>query len=46
MKNIPEKERQVIRSELILIADRLVKKVGLSIPEARRAIQEILSVSI
>lgn len=46
MSKIPTDDRDRVRSELVTIADRLVKKWDLTIPEARRAIKEILDVSV
>jgi polyhydroxyalkanoate synthesis regulator phasin len=46
MSKIPTEMREEIRSELVLIADRLVKKLDITIPEARRVIKEILDVSV
>lgn len=43
---IPKAERELVGDELVYIADRLVKKCKLTVPEARHAICEILGVSV
>jgi hypothetical protein len=43
---IPQAERETVRAELVAIAERLVGKFGLSIPDARRALHELLDVSV
>jgi len=45
MKKIPSAERELISSELVFLAERLTKH-GFSVSESRRAIAEILSVSV
>jgi hypothetical protein len=39
-------EREAVRSELVAIAERLVAKYGLTIPDARRVLHELLDVSV
>jgi len=39
-------EREAVRSELVAIAERLVAKCGLTIPDARRVLHELLDVSV
>jgi hypothetical protein len=43
---IPEDERETVRTELAAIGERLVAKHGLSIPDARRVLHELLDVSV
>jgi hypothetical protein len=43
---IPEDEREAVRNELVAIAERLVAKYGLTIPDARRVLHELLDVSV
>lgn len=43
---IPQAEREQVRTELVAIAERLVAKYGLSIPDARRVLHEMLDVSV
>jgi len=43
---ITPSERETVRTELTAIAERLVGKYGLSIPEARRVLHELLDVSV
>jgi hypothetical protein len=43
---IPQAEREAVRNELLSIAERLVGKYGLTIPEARRFEHELLDVSV
>jgi len=45
-EKIPQSERERVTNELLSIAERLVSKYGLSIPEARRVIAELSSVSV
>jgi hypothetical protein len=44
--SIPEEEREIIRSDLISIADRLRIKYKLNIPAIRRLLHELLDVSV
>jgi hypothetical protein len=47
MTEISEEDRELVRKELIEIADRLRKRYrGLSIPNIRRFLKEMLSVSV
>jgi len=39
-------ERETVRTELVRIAERLVSKCGLSIPDARHVLHELLDVSV
>lgn len=43
---IPSDEREVIRSELVAIAERICRRHKLSIPQSRRVLHEILDVSV
>jgi len=43
---IPSGEREAVRSELVAIATRLIGKYGLTIPDARRVLHELLDVSV
>ncbi len=43
---ISSAEAETVRSELLLIAEGLVSKFGLTIPEARRLLHELLDVSV
>jgi hypothetical protein len=43
---IPQAERETVRNELAAIAERLVGKFGLSIPDARHVLHELLDVSV
>jgi hypothetical protein len=43
---ITPSERETVRTELTAIAERLVSKFGLSIPDARRVLHELLDVSV
>ena len=43
---LPADERDVVRNELVAIADRLVKRYKFSIQECRRTLHEILDVSV
>jgi hypothetical protein len=45
-EKIPQVERETVRNELAAIAERLVGKYGLSIPDARRVLHELLDVSV
>jgi hypothetical protein len=45
MKKIPSTERELISSELVFLAERLVKQ-GFTIPETRRVLFEMLTVSV
>ena len=39
-------EREAVRSELVAIAERLIAKYGLTIPDARHLLHELLDVSV
>jgi ribosomal protein S25 len=43
---IPSAEAEEVKTELVCIAKRLVDKCGLSIPDARRVLHELLDVSV
>ena len=43
---ITPSERETVRTELTAIAERLVNKFGLSIPDVRRVLHELLDVSV
>jgi hypothetical protein len=43
---IPMDERETVRNEQVAQAERLVAKYGLSIPDARRFLHEMLDVSV
>lgn len=43
---IPSAEAEEVRTELVCIAKRLVDKFGLTIPDARRVLHELLDVSV
>jgi hypothetical protein len=43
---ITPSERETVRTELTAIAERLVNKFGLSIPDVRRVLHEMLDVSV
>lgn len=43
---LPADEREAVRSELVAIADRLVKRYKFSIQECRRTLHEILDVAV
>jgi hypothetical protein len=43
---ITPSERETVRTELVAIAERLVGKFGLSIPDVRRVLHELLDVSV
>jgi hypothetical protein len=43
---ITPSERETVRTELVAIAERLVNKFGLSIPDVRRVLHELLDVSV
>jgi hypothetical protein len=45
-EKIPQGERERVRGELVTIAERLVSKYALSIPDARRVLHEVLDVSV
>jgi polyhydroxyalkanoate synthesis regulator phasin len=45
MNEIPEDTRELVRSDLVNIAEVLVREHGMSIEKARRFIREMLSVS-
>ncbi len=44
--SISSDERDTIRDEFVAIADRIRRKYGLTIPDTRRAMRDILDVSI
>jgi hypothetical protein len=43
---ISTEERETVRDELAAIAERLVARYRLTIPEARQLLREMLSVSV
>jgi len=43
---IPPVEAELVRTELVCIAKRLVDRYKLTIPDARRALHELLDVSV
>ena len=43
---ITPSERETVRTELTAIAERLVNKFALSIPDVRRVLHELLDVSV
>jgi hypothetical protein len=43
---ITPSERETVRTELTAIAERLVNKFALSIPDVRRILHELLDVSV
>lgn len=43
---IPKKERETVRGELAAIAERLVVRYNLTIPEAQLFLREMLTVSV
>jgi hypothetical protein len=46
MKSIPVSEREHIKTELVEIAEGLRRKHGLTIPESRRTLHELVDVSV
>jgi hypothetical protein len=46
MQKVPAQERDLVRNELVQIADRLMKQYDLTIHEVRALLREILSTAI
>lgn len=46
MGSLPKSERDAIRDEFVARAERIRRKYGLTIPDARRRMHEILDVSV
>lgn len=46
MTTVPAEEREFVRDELAFLADRLIRKHGLTLAQAKRYILEMISCSI